>query len=474
MLKENFFVNQVVDFYQLKEELLSNEGYDFIIIDRTLKDISAKDVFSNLIDLGINFIPPSILLTQNRYNPDDDGSGYSFVLRKPFQKNEILEAVNFVLLERESKKLNKILIVDDSKTSRNIMKRILKAYGYECFEAENATIGLKKAEEILPDLIIVDYIMPDLNGIEFADKISQDKKLKNIPIILITGSLRFNEVVEKGFNSGISAYFKKPFNEEEVIGFIKKYFGANISSKILLVEDSYTRRKVITSSLTINNNQVISTDTIEKALFFLEDNIFDLILIDLVLNNETAFDAVKVFRRINENIPIIVYSSIADRQNIYKILELGASDFLWAPIEMRELILKVKIWLGYSKFLNLKDKMQTFKKLSNATNFMEHIDANLNIDKLNENISTFICIDCNKRDIENEIKKNLREDDKLGFYNNKFFIYLSSTNVIDALKVCKRIKNSINIPLKFGISTSDSIETVEQLFLQAEKNIVNI
>jgi len=478
MLRESFYIKQVENFQELLDSLLSDEKkYDFLIIDRTLKDLSAKDIFSKLIQSGIESIPPSILLTQSRYNPVEDGEGYAFILRKPFYKQEIIEAVNFALLSKNKKKLEKILMVDDSRTSRNIMKRILTSHGYKCFEAENATEGLKKAEEISPDLIIVDYVMPDFNGIELAQKISKNEKLKKIPIILITGSQRFNEVIEEGFNSGISAYFKKPFNESEVVGFLKRYFHNDESSKILLIEDSFTRRKVIYSSLSINNNQVISVENLEKAKAFLEDNRFDLILMDLILNNETAFDGVKIFRKVNKNIPIIVYSSIADRKNIYKILELGASDYLWAPIEMRELILKVNIWLGYSKFINFKNKIDTIVKRENIYNdFMEFVDANLSRDKLNGIISSLVCLHLNKDDdkILQKINEILRKDDKAKFFRNKFFIYLSGANLILSLKICKRIKNSIGIDVDFGIVTTDSVGTVEELFEKAEKNIIKL
>ena len=468
MVKNLFLVEVATSFQDFKNNL-SSEKYDFIIIDRTLKDCSAKDIFINLIKENIENIPPSILLVQERYNPEKDGDKYNFILRKPFVKDEIVEAINFVLLEKDKKQLKKIMIIDDSPTSRKVLKKILKSGGFQCYEAENALQGIEKVQEILPDLIIVDYVMPDLTGIEFARKISENEKLKTIPVILISGSQKFNKIIEEGFNSGISAYFRKPVKEEEIFNFFSKYFQSEISSKILILDDSSTRRKVLYSSLSINNNQVITTNTIDKAIAILEDNSFDLILVDLILKNETGFDAVKAIRKVEKNIPIIVYSSIGDRKNVYKVLELGASDFLWAPIEMRELLLKVKIWLGYSKFLKLKENYSSkIKRIAQTATFIEEIDSIFAHDKLNGIISSLVYFD----KINIDLKQFIRKSDKIGKHNGNTFVYFQQSNLVNTLKICERIKKISNENFVYGIATTDSVETVEKLFQKAKENII--
>ena len=468
MVKDIFQVDVVTLFQDFKKEL-SSEKYDFIIIDRTLKDCSAKDIFTNLIKENIGNIPPSILLIQERYNPEKDGNEYNFILRKPFVKEEIIEAINFAIFEKNKKQLKTILIVDDSPTSRKVLKKILIGGGYTCFEAENALQGIEKAKDILPDLIIVDYVMPDLSGIEFAQKISENERLKTIPVILVSGAEKFDNVIEKGFNSGISAYFNKPLKEEEIFSFFKKYFHSETSSKILILDDSLTRRKVIYSSLSMNNNQVFTTNSIDKAVALLEDNSFDIILVDLILKNETGFDAVKAIRKIDKDIPLIVYSAIGNRKNVYKVLELGASDFLWAPIEMRELILKVKIWLGYSKFLKLKKYYSSIiKNLTQAESFMEEIENNFAHDKLNGIVSSLVYFD----KINVDLNQFIRKFDKTGKYNGETFVYFHQSSFVNTMKICKRIKKITNQDFLYGISTTDSVETVEELFQKAKENII--
>ncbi len=471
MTKNIFSIKVINSYHNLKEVLLSEKNYDFLVIDRTLEDCSAKDIFKNLVNDNITCIPPSILLVQEQYKPNEDGEGFSFILRKPFGKDEIIEAINFAILERNKKKLSKVLIVDDSPTSRKMLKKILTKHGFQCKESGNPIESINIAKDFEPDLIIVDYVMPGLNGVELAKKISKDDFLKSIPIILLSGSSNFNSIIEEGFNSGISAYFKKPVNEEEILLFFKKYFYTEIPSKILVLDDSSTRRKAIYSNLSINNNQVITTSSINKAIALLEDNYFNIILVDLILKNETAFDAVKAIRRINKEIPIIVYSSIADRKNIYKILELGASDFLWAPIEMRELILKVKVWLGYSKFNEIQNSIHSkLKKEEVCYDFMELIDTLLSQDKLNNIISSLVFI----KNIQSDLQKFIRKSDKIGEYKGRKFIYFHNSNLVETLQICQRIKESLKENIKFGIATTDSVSTVEDLFKKAEKNIISL
>lgn len=110
----------------------------------------------------------------------------------------------------------KVLIVDDSATERFILSQILVKMGFKVFEAGNGEEGVKKSKEISPDLIIMDVLMPGLNGFQATREITKNDVLKNIPIIMCTSK---NGDVDKmwGQKQGASAYVVKPVKENEII-----------------------------------------------------------------------------------------------------------------------------------------------------------------------------------------------------------------------------------------------------------------
>lgn len=118
----------------------------------------------------------------------------------------------------------KILIVDDSKTERLIIKEIAQELMFEVFEAENAVGGIEKAEEINPDLVLMDVVMPGMNGFQATRQMSLNASLKHIPVIMCTSK---NQPTDKvwGMRQGAKSYVVKPIDKNELIQEIKKILG---------------------------------------------------------------------------------------------------------------------------------------------------------------------------------------------------------------------------------------------------------
>ena len=104
----------------------------------------------------------------------------------------------------------KILIVDDEPENIFIVKDRLEANNFEVITAVDGEEGLKKAEEI-PDAILLDVMMPVMDGYEVARKIQADEKTKNIPIVMFTARGE-PQAVEKAFERGVTDYIVKPIN----------------------------------------------------------------------------------------------------------------------------------------------------------------------------------------------------------------------------------------------------------------------
>lgn len=109
----------------------------------------------------------------------------------------------------------RILIVDDVETNRFVLRNIITDMGYQPVLAENGKQGLRIMERIVPDLILLDVAMPEMDGFEFAAIIKKDVKTRNIPIIFISAFDAASDIV-KGFEAGGADYVTKPFIREVV------------------------------------------------------------------------------------------------------------------------------------------------------------------------------------------------------------------------------------------------------------------
>jgi two-component system, OmpR family, alkaline phosphatase synthesis response regulator PhoP len=115
----------------------------------------------------------------------------------------------------------KILITEDSPTILEILKSVLVEQGYEVIVATDGQEALEKARTEKPDLMILDLMLPKIDGYKVCRMLKFDEKYKNIPIIMLTA--RTKESDEKlGREVGADAYMKKPFEPEMIIDQIKK------------------------------------------------------------------------------------------------------------------------------------------------------------------------------------------------------------------------------------------------------------
>ena len=109
----------------------------------------------------------------------------------------------------------KILIVDDSATARETLGALLYSPDYELYFASNGLEALKKAGEVIPDLILLDVMMPDMNGFEICESLRQDKVLAEVPIILVT-ALDDRKSRLQGIRAGADDFISKPFDTAEL------------------------------------------------------------------------------------------------------------------------------------------------------------------------------------------------------------------------------------------------------------------
>ncbi len=118
------------------------------------------------------------------------------------------------------RKIRKILVVDDDRTITDLLKKYLEKNGYEVIAINEASEGLELAMTRKPDLIVLDVMMPIINGFNFCRLVKAEEDTRDIPIILLTSRNKMKDI-EIGLEMGAEAYLIKPLNIEELIKTIK-------------------------------------------------------------------------------------------------------------------------------------------------------------------------------------------------------------------------------------------------------------
>lgn len=111
--------------------------------------------------------------------------------------------------------MNKILVIDDDVAINELIKVNLELNGYNALQAYDGTTGFAIAKQELPDLIILDVMMPEVDGYTVAQRIRQNSTTEETPILMLTALSQLNDKV-KGFNIGVDDYLVKPFEMEEL------------------------------------------------------------------------------------------------------------------------------------------------------------------------------------------------------------------------------------------------------------------
>jgi len=114
----------------------------------------------------------------------------------------------------------KIFIIEDETSIIQLVQHNLKKNGFVVSSSENGNDGLKELKKFQPDLLLLDWMLPDLSGIEICKNIRKDNSFKNLPVIMLTAKGEEEDKI-KGLNSGVDDYLTKPFSFNELMARIK-------------------------------------------------------------------------------------------------------------------------------------------------------------------------------------------------------------------------------------------------------------
>ncbi|MUU79135.1 two-component regulator propeller domain-containing protein [Winogradskyella endarachnes] len=158
-----------------------------------------------------------------------------------------------------------LLIVEDNTELRNYLKNELKSQ-YKILLAKNGKEGLQMAKEVLPDIIMTDVIMPEMDGFQFCKHIKSDIKTSHIPLLMLTAKTTIENRME-GIENGADAYMVKPFD----MGLLKLRLSQLITSRQLIFNKYFN----VISDVETKNTTSMDKEFIEKVLSFINESIGD-------------------------------------------------------------------------------------------------------------------------------------------------------------------------------------------------------
>ena len=278
----------------------------------------------------------------------------------------------------------KILIVDDSPVSMALFARMLSDERYRILSATDGREAVEKALGEFPDLVLMDILMPEMNGFEAARRLKSDPRTRDIPIILIT-TLDDPDNKQAGREAGAEDFIYKPVRRTELLARVNsmlalKEYRDQVSIRdrsqhslilpkageksreelpveaplVLLVEDNEGDVKLVRHFLKDVPLRFKRTAGGREAVKLAQSGKVDLVLLDLVLPDLDGFEVCRLIREseTGRSLPIIVITCLDDLDSKVKCIELDADDFLVKPIVGRELQARVKVLLEKKRQLD--------------------------------------------------------------------------------------------------------------------------
>ncbi len=276
----------------------------------------------------------------------------------PTKKNEIINATG-----------NKILIIEDEDALASVLSSKFKLEGFEVVVTVNGEDGLNKIKIWQPDIILLDIIMPKMNGYEVLENLQNSNN--KIPIIIISNSGQDIELEKIKKLGAIDYIIKTQINPDEVVAKVKNALSGRTSdnnekekkinqeekedisggTKVLLVEDDSFLRDICYKKLKKEGFNVVVAVDGEEAVKKVDDFRPAIVLLDIILPVMDGFEVLKEIRshkdKAIKNLPIIMLTNLGQEEDNKKALDLGASDYLVkAHFTTEEIVKKIKSQLG--------------------------------------------------------------------------------------------------------------------------------
>jgi two-component system, cell cycle response regulator len=394
----------------------------------------------------------------------------------------------------------RVLVVDDILSNVRLLEAKLSAEYFEVATAFGGAEALVKIEDHKPDIVLLDVMMPGMDGFEVCRRIKQNPKSAHIPVVMVTALDQPSDRVA-GLEAGADDFLTKPVDDAALFARVRSLVrlkmmtdelrmrestGQNMglidpadtlveeapAGRILIVDDRPETVQWFCAGLQPLNT-VSAVDSFEETLVRVRGGDFDLIVVSLGLRSFDGLRLCSQLRSIPEgrNVPILVIVSEGDRRKLTQALEMGVNDYLTRPVDKNELIARVRTQLRKKRYADrLRHNVQLSLEMAitdqltglhNRRYMSRHLDTLIENAKKSEKPIAFLIMDIDHfksvndhygHDVGDEVLRefavrvsaNIRGIDLACRYGGEeFVVVMPDTDMQLAFTVAERLRGSV-------------------------------
>ncbi len=351
---------------------------DLIILDLLMPGMDGFTVLEQLKNNPRTRKIPVIILTAKDITVSEraelEGSAWRIIEKGKIGRQELLHEIDHVLADLEYRlpaghgNKPEILVIEDNDVAAMQIKSALEENGFKVSAASNGAEGLERVKTRVPDAVILDLMMPGIDGFEVLETIRSTRWTTDLPVLILTAKeLTRQERVQLKRNNVQQLVQKGSMDKEQIIAAVKRLITKQRAEQhsdppalkpsepgtvkrgrtILIVEDNPDNLFTITTILKGTEYEFITAEDGEKAVHMAKEFHPGLILMDIQLPVLSGLDATKQIKSdaALAEIPIIALTAKAMKGDRENILSAGCDDYLAKPLEPDILLDKIRKWM---------------------------------------------------------------------------------------------------------------------------------
>ena len=394
----------------------------------------------------------------------------------------------------------RVLVVDDILSNVKLLEAKLTAEYFEVVSAFNGLECLAKIDEAAPDIVLLDVMMPGMDGFEVCRRIKNNPRTAHIPVVMVTALDQPSDRVA-GLDAGADDFLTKPVDDAALFARVRSLvrlkmmtdelrmrettgqsmglidpattlMDANPTGRILIIEDRPESVAWFATALQ-PGHEVASVDTFEEALVRVRGGDYDLIVVSLGMRGFDGLRLCSQLRSLPEgrNVPILVVVTDGDRRKLTQALEMGVNDYLTRPVDKNELVARVRTQLRKKRYADrLRHNVQLSLEMAitdqltglhNRRYMTRHLDNLVSTAGRTAKPLAFLILDIDYfksvndghghdigdevlKEFANRISANVRGIDLACRYGGEeFVVVMPDTDMALAFSIAERLRKSI-------------------------------
>ncbi len=266
----------------------------------------------------------------------------------------------------------RVLVVDDILPNVKLLEAKLSSEYYDVLTATSGDEALQKVAQDSPDIILLDVMMPGMDGFEVCKRVKSNPSYSHIPVVMVTALTDSSDRV-RGLEAGADDFLSKPVNDVALMARVRSLVRLKMTvdewrarestasqlgvldqstvmsepvenARVLVVDDQMFEADKIVETLHRDNDNVIPVDSGMKAMELVSQHDFDLLVISLNLKKE---DGLRLCSHLKSNertraLPIVMLATEMDLERIARGLEIGANDYILRPVDRNEFLARAR------------------------------------------------------------------------------------------------------------------------------------